>query len=191
MNNKIIKDFFNSVALTYTHDDSIEIEELLDSLKLERFPRILDIGCGKGIISDKLLKRNKGEVIAIDLSDKMIDLAKEANPNSKVKFINIDFYEFEDEKPFDMIICFDAYPHFLDVENFVEKAASLIRKDGELIIAHDIGRSALNEHHARHAMTVSRLLKDPINEAECFEKYFKVVLANEGNNYYHIFLKRL
>ena len=191
MDNQKIRDFFNSVAITYTHDDSIAIEELLDSLRLERFPRILDIGCGKGIISDKLLKRNKGEVIAIDLSDKMIDLAKEANPNSKVKFINIDFYEFEDEKPFDMIICFDAYPHFMDVENFVEKAASLIKKDGELIIAHDIGRSALNEHHARHAVAVSRLLKDPINEAKCFEKYFKVVLANEGNNYYHIFLKRL
>lgn len=191
MDNQKIRDFFNSVAITYTHDDSIAIEELLDSLRLERFPRILDIGCGKGIISDKLLKRNKGEVIAIDLSDKMIDLAKEANPNTKVKFINIDFYEFEDEKPFDMIICFDAYPHFMDVENFVEKAASLIKKDGELIIAHDIGRSALNEHHARHAVAVSRLLKDPINEAKCFEKYFKVVLANEGNNYYHIFLKRL
>ena len=191
MDNQKIRDFFNSVAITYTHDDSIAIEELLDSLRLERFPRVLDIGCGKGIISDKLLKRNKGEVIAIDLSDKMIDLAKEANPNTKVKFINIDFYEFEDEKPFDMIICFDAYPHFMDVENFVEKAASLIKKDGELIIAHDIGRSALNEHHARHAVAVSRLLKDPINEAKCFEKYFKVVLANEGNNYYHIFLKRL
>ena len=191
MNNQQVKDFFNKVAITYTHDDSIEIDELLDSLKLEKFPRILDIGCGKGIISDKLLKRNKGEVIAIDLSDKMIEFAKEANQKSKVKFINADFYEFNDEKPFDMIICFDAFPHFLDIENYVKKAASLIKKDGQLIIAHDIGRSQLNEHHHVHAMGVSRPLKDPITEAKSFEKYFKVVLANEGNNYYHIFLKKL
>ena len=190
MNNQKVRDFFNSVAITYKHDDSIAIDELLDSLKLEKFPRILDLGCGKGIISDKLLKRNNGEVIAIDLSDKMIELAKEANPQSKVKFINADFYEYTDEKPYDMIICFDAFPHFLDIESYVEKAASLIKKDGQLIIAHDIGRAQLNEHHHAHAMGVSRPLKDPIIEAKSFEKYFDVIIANEGDNYYHIFLKR-
>lgn len=190
MNNQKVRDFFNSVAITYKHDDSIAIDELLDSLKLERFPRILDLGCGKGIISDKLLKRNKGEVIAIDLSDKMIELAKESNLQSKVKFINADFYEYTDEKPFDMIICFDAFPHFLDVNSYVEKAASLIKKDDQLIIAHDIGRAQLNEHHHAHAMGVSRPLKDPIIEAKSFEKYFDVIIANEGDNYYHIFLKR-
>ena len=190
MNNSKVKDFFNNVAITYTHNDSIEIDELLDSLKLERFPRIMDLGCGKGIISDKLLKRNKGEVIAIDLSDKMIEFAKEANKDSKVKFINADFYEFSDNKPFDMIICFDAFPHFLDVDGFVEKAASLTRKDGQLIIAHDIGRGQLNEHHHAHAMGVSRPLNDPIIESKRFEKYFNVIIANEGDNYYHIFMKR-
>ena len=190
MNNSKVKDFFNNVAITYTHNDSIEIDELLDSLKLERFPRIMDLGCGKGIISDKLLKRNKGEVIAIDLSDKMIEFAKEANKDSKVKFINADFYEFSDNKPFDMIICFDAFPHFLDVDGFVKKAASLTRKDGQLIIAHDIGRGQLNEHHHAHAMGVSRPLNDPIIESKRFEKYFNVIIANEGDNYYHIFMKR-
>ena len=190
MNNNKVKDFFNSVAITYTHNDSIEIDELLDSLKLERFPRIMDLGCGKGIISDKLLKRNKGEVIAVDLSDKMIEFAKEANKDSKVKFVNADFYEFSDNQPFDMIICFDAFPHFLDVDGFVNKTASLIKKDGQLIIAHDIGRAQLNEHHHAHALGVSRPLNDPIIEAKRFEKYFDVIIANEGDNYYHIFMKR-
>ena len=188
--NENIRDFFNRVAQNYVHDDSIAIEELLDSLNLEKYPRILDVGCGKGIISDKLLQRNKGEVVAIDISDKMIEFAKMQHPQSKVKFINADFYEFEVKEPFDMIICFDAFPHFLDVENYAKKAASLLKKNGELIIAHDIGREELNSHHHAHAMGVSRMLKDPIEEAKGLEKYFDVVLANEGTNYYHIFLKR-
>jgi len=190
MNNDKIRNFFNEIAQNYVHDDSIAIEELLDSLHLEKYPKILDLGCGKGIISDKLLQRNKGEVIAIDLSDKMIEYAKLEHPNTKVKFINADFYEFKDEKPFDMIICFDAYPHFLDVENYAKKAESLLKENGELIIAHDIGREELNSHHHAHAMGVSRMLKDPIKEAKTLEKYFDVILANEGTNYYHIFLKR-
>ena len=190
MNNEKIRNFFNQVAQNYVHDDSIAIEELLDSLHLEKYPRILDLGCGKGIISDKLLQRNKGEVVAIDISDKMIEYAKKVHSQSKVKFINADFYEFETDKPFDMIICFDAFPHFLDVEDYAKKAASLLKENGELIIAHDIGRGDLNEHHHAHAMGVSRMLKDPIEEAKTLEKYFYVILANEGTNYYHIFLKR-
>lgn len=190
MNNEKIRNFFNQVAQNYVHDDSIAIEELLDSLHLEKYPRILDLGCGKGIISDKLLQRNKGEVVAIDISDKMIEYAKKVHSQSKVKFINADFYEFETDKPFDMIICFDAFPHFLDVEDYAKKAASLLKENGELIIAHDIGRGDLNEHHHAHAMGVSRMLKDPIEEAKTLEKYFDVILANEGTNYYHIFLKR-
>ena len=190
MNNENIRDFFNKVATNYVHDDSIAIEELLDSLNLSKFPRILDLGCGKGIISDRLLQRNSGEVIAIDLSDKMIEFAKQENRQSKVKFINADFYDFTSEKPFDMIICFDAFPHFLDVDSYVKKAASLLKTGGELIIAHDIGREELNSHHHAHAMGVSRMLKEPIDEAKPFEKLFDVVLANEGTNYYHIFLKK-
>ena len=190
MNNENIRDFFNKVATNYVHDDSIAIEELLDSLNLSKFPRILDLGCGKGIISDRLLQRNSGEVIAIDLSDKMIEFAKQKNRQSKVKFINADFYDFASEKPFDMIICFDAFPHFLDVDSYVKKAASLLKTGGELIIAHDIGREELNSHHHAHAMGVSRMLKEPIDEAKTIEKLFDVVLANEGTNYYHIFLKK-
>lgn len=190
MNNENIRDFFNKVATNYVHDDSIAIEELLDSLNLSKFPRILDLGCGKGIISDRLLQRNSGEVIAIDLSDKMIEFAKQENKQSKVKFINADFYDFASEKPFDMIICFDAFPHFLDVDSYVKKAASLLKTGGELIIAHDIGREELNSHHHAHAMGVSRMLKDPIDESKPFEKLFDIVLANEGTNYYHIFLKK-
>lgn len=188
--NEQIRQFFNAVAIDYHHDDSIEINKLLDSLNLEKFPRILDLGCGKGIISNKLIERNKGEVIAIDLSDKMIEFAKLENSGSKVKFINADFYEYNDDLLFDMIICFDAFPHFLDVENYVKKAASLIRKDGQLIIAHDIGREELNSHHHAQAMHVSRMLKDPHEELKAFKNYFDIILANEGDNYYHIFLKR-
>ena len=123
--NENIKAFFDEVALGYSHDDSKIIDELLDSLHLERYHRILDLGCGKGIISSRLAEKSQGEVVALDISSKMIECAKKAVKDSRVKFVNDNFYEYNDE-PFDAIICFDAFPHFIEVDAFVLKANELL-----------------------------------------------------------------
>ncbi|MBO4286111.1 MAG: class I SAM-dependent methyltransferase, partial [Bacilli bacterium] len=119
--NENIRDFFNQVAVNYNHQDSKLIDELLDSLFITKCKRVLDLGCGKGIISEKLAMRNDGEVVALDLSSEMLKYAKEKINDKRVKFVNADFYQYEDQ-PFDAIVCFDAYPHFLDEEGFAEKA---------------------------------------------------------------------
>ena len=183
--NENIKEFFNNIAINYVHDDSKLIEDLLDSLFLEKCPRILDLGCGKGIISEKLALRNKGEVVALDFSSEMIKYAKEKIKNPKVTFVNEDFYEF-DSKPFDAIICFDAYPHFMDVDGFVSKANELLKGDGLLAIIHDIGRPQLNEHHKRSAGAVSRLLKEPSEEVKPFLKYFTPIELYENDHEYKL-----
>jgi demethylmenaquinone methyltransferase/2-methoxy-6-polyprenyl-1,4-benzoquinol methylase len=181
--NEKIRDFFDNLAISYHHDDNKMIEELLNSLSVTKCYRILDLGCGKGIISEKLANRNHGEVIALDISSKMIELAKERINNPHVTFINQDFYEFSNQK-FDAIICFDAFPHFMDVEGFVNKASELLDKDGLLAIIHDIGRPALNEHHKRSAGAVSRLLKEPEQEVKPFLNKFTPIELSESDNYY-------
>ena len=181
--NESIKQFFDNLAVTYTHDDSKLIDELLDSLFLTNSHRVLDLGCGKGIISEKLAIRSHGEVVALDLSNEMLKYAKEKIDDPRVKFVNADFYEYYDDK-FDTIICFDAYPHFMDVEGFVEKANELLKEDGLLAVIHDIGRITLNEHHKRSAGKVSRLLNTPSEEVKPFLKYFKPIELNESDHHY-------
>lgn len=185
--NENIKTFFDSIAVNYTHNESPLIDDLLDSLFIEKSQRLLDLGCGKGIISSKLAKKSGGEVIGLDISSEMIKYAKESTTNSKVKFINGDFYEFSDS-PFDAIICFDAFPHFIDVDGFAKKANELLNKDGLLAILHDIGRPTLNTHHKQHALKVSRVLKEPSEEVKPLLKYFKPIELSESDNYYKIIL---
>ena len=185
--NENIRDFFNNVAVDYVHDDSKLIEELLDSLFLTSCHRILDLGCGKGIISEKLALRNHGEVIALDLSEEMLKYAKEKINNEHVKFVNADFYQYEDE-PFDAIVCFDAFPHFLDTEGFIKKADELLKPDGLLAIIHDCGRGELNTHHKQHALGVSRQLKSPEEEAKPFLTLFKPIELGEGESFYKLLL---
>ena len=187
MDNNNIKEFFNRVAVNYTHEDSRFIDDLLDSLMVTRCHRILDLGCGKGIISEKLATRNNGEVVALDLSSEMLKYAKEKINDDRVKFVNADFYEYDDE-PFDAIVCFDAFPHFMDVEGYVNKANQLLKEDGLLAIIHDIGREELNTHHKQHALGVSRPLSSPEEEMKPFLKYFKPIELSETDTYYKLIM---
>ena len=186
--NENIKEFFDNIAVNYTHDDSKLIDELLDSLFLTNCSRILDLGCGKGIISEKLEQRNHGEVVALDISSEMLKYAKEKIKDPHVKFVNADFYEYHDDEKFDAIVCFDAFPHFMDVPNFVKKADELLKEDGLLAIIHDIGRITLNEHHKRSAGRVSRVLKEPKEEVKPFLELFKPIELDESDHHYKMVL---
>ena len=185
--NEDVKQFFDEIAFNYAHEDTSLIDELLDSMYFSTCKRILDLACGKGIISKKLAERNNGEVIALDLSSEMIKYAKDRVNDPRVTFINQDYYSFNAD-PFDAIICFDAFPHFLDVEGFVEKTNQLLKDDGLLVIAHDIGRGMLNTHHKQQAMGISRRLKTPEEEMIPFLKYFKPIELTESENYYKLIM---
>lgn len=184
-----VKNYFDKVALNYEHRYTQLIDELLDPLVINKNSYILDLGCGKGIISEKLASLNENnEVIALDISSKMIEYAKANINHPRIKFINQDFYSFSSERQFDAIICFDAFPHFLDIDNFVNKANELLKKDGLLAIMHDCGRISLNSHHAAHAAHISRYLDTPKEEIKPFLKYFTPIEAYENNDEYKMIL---
>lgn len=185
----VVKDYFDNVAETYEHIDSPRIDELLSVLDLPKYRRILDLASGKGIISSRLQEKSGGEVVALDISIKMSEVARNKNNNPYVKVLTGDFYQFEDQ-PFDLIIVFDAYPHFLDKEAFVKKCLELLNVGGTLAIIHDIGRDELNSHHKQHAIHVSRPLDEPIKEADIFLPYFELIKAEEDKNSYKIILKK-
>ena len=80
-----LKQHFNEVAENY--DATIEknlvnynqmIEALINAIPDNESPRILDLGCGTGNITKKVLERfPNGKVTCFDLSEKMIEIAKE------------------------------------------------------------------------------------------------------------------
>ena len=187
--NENIKEFFNGVAKTYTHDDNPTIDKLLDSLMLETNSRILDLGCGKGILTKHLLNRGCKNIVALDISEEMMKYFKEDIKSEFVTFINGDFYEFDSE-PFDFIICFDAYPHFMDADGFKNRVNLLLKNGGYLAIIHDIGRPTLNEHHKRTAGKVSRKLQEPKEEAKIFQDTCDIVAAEEADDYYKLIVKK-
>lgn len=93
----------------------------------------IDIGCGKGELS-YILAQSFNKVIAVDLSDKMIERAKVLNSKDNIEYIcgNILDMEFEDAS-LDVIIT-TATAHHLPCEWLLEFAKHKLRKEGKLII---------------------------------------------------------
>lgn len=184
----IIKNYFNKVSETWdsiSEEDDSKISWLLDEIMIKKGDAILDVGCGTGIISKRLYDRSKRMVTAIDISDNMIKIAKsKLNDDSIVHFECRDFYDHMDTS-FDLIVVFDAYPHFLDCDKFKKSALEKLNPDGRIAIIHDLGRQQLKDcHKGKDVCLISRELSDPITEGKLFEDEFNILKAKEGEDFY-------
>lgn len=83
-----------------------------------REPRILEVGCGTGWLSSKLVEL--GRVTAIDLSPKAIEIAQRRGIDAS--FIVGDFYEYEFAgASFDAVVCIETLFYVPDQQRFVAK----------------------------------------------------------------------
>ncbi|MBD3211821.1 MAG: methyltransferase domain-containing protein [Candidatus Lokiarchaeota archaeon] len=132
------------------HDPN-KIEILLQELDLKKGETILDVGSGTGVMVPYLNEKigEKGEIVAIDISEEMISKAKKkfgdryTNLQLKVEDVN----EIQYEINFDTILCYSCFPHFLDQEYTIKKMANLLKKQGRLMIAHSQSRDDINSLH--------------------------------------------
>lgn len=93
---------------------------------------ILDIACGPGNITKYLLDRNPDyDILGIDLSPKMLDLAQTNNPTAKFQFM--DCREINQiEKRFDGITCGFCLPYLTREEaiELIANASRLLKPGG-------------------------------------------------------------
>ena len=169
INNDKIKIFFDSIASNWVNDNDInKIKSLLDIININKGDDVLDLGCGKGIITPLIYEYTQKQVDAMDISNEMIKEAKKINNKNCYNFICADFYNYDFNKKYDKVIIFDAYPHFLDKKLFKEKVLSILKDNGILAIVHDLSRKELNKYHDDHATMISI----PLNEINLeYKKY--------------------
>ncbi len=90
----------------HSHGQKSWGKELIEKLSLQGTERILDIGCGDGKLTAELAKRVKyGQVVGIDNSREMIELAREKYPPSQfpnLRFMVMDARELSFSNEFDV-----------------------------------------------------------------------------------------
>ena len=188
-----VQQFFNDIADSWTNDldDPKKVESLIDELHIKKGDYVLDVGCGKGVITPLLYKKSQHRVIAMDLSENMIKGAKEIYKDKDIlQFICADFLEAGINCQFDYIVIFNAYPHFMDIEKLSNKVYSALKAGGHFAIIHSLSKEELNTHHKQHAMGVSRPLEAAEVEAKKFVPQFNIEKTIDESDRYLIILKK-
>ncbi|MFC2098658.1 class I SAM-dependent methyltransferase [Bacteroidota bacterium] len=93
---------------------------------------VIDIGCGPGHYCSYLAKKGNREILGIDFSDEMIQIAKsharELGLERKVEFMVTDFLEFEPDKKFDYCIMMGFIEYFEQPELVLKKALNITNR---------------------------------------------------------------
>jgi len=147
------REFFNSMAekwdSTVSHDEG-KIRSILNMVDLEEGCKVLDVGTGTGVMIPFLhsYTGNTGMIIAVDISEKMIEVARNKFCFENVEFISEDVLKMELPVDFfDCIMCYSMFPHFGDKKAAIEKLAKYLNKDGKFVICHSQSREAINNLH--------------------------------------------
>jgi len=114
------------------------IFRLLKEKGLKPNDKVLELGCGIGTFTSLIIPYvNEGEILAIDISDKSIEIANKTYSSSNTKFLAVDAttYDFKD-KTFDVIVLPDVLEHIpieLHDELF-NKLQSVLKENGFIFI---------------------------------------------------------
>ena len=111
------------------------IQDVVNKKQLDKM-KILDLGCGGGLVSEGLSKIG-ANVTGIDFVKDNINIARIHAQKSN---LNIDYktLDFENEKissKFDIIVIFEVLEHLSDWKSFVKKIQSNLKSNGVLIIS--------------------------------------------------------
>ena len=98
--------------------------------------RILDIGCGGGLISEPMARLG-ATVTGIDASEKNINIANLHSKKSglKINYFNTSPENFEVTDKFDVILNLEIVEHVDDVNLYVESCFKLLKKNGLMFTA--------------------------------------------------------
>jgi SAM-dependent methyltransferase len=121
--------------------DAVEI--LLRAVAEVRPSRVLDVGCGQGKIASRIATELGAEVVAVDQSPRMVELA--ANQGLQARVGDVQALDFPDES-FDCVVAAWMLFHVPDVDRGLGEIARVLRRGGRLVAATN-GRDHLRELH--------------------------------------------
>ena len=187
MDKKDVIEFFDRCAPAWDagmiKSDEI-IGKILDNAEVGEGQHILDVACGTGVMFPYYLERKVASVTGIDISPEMAKIAAEKFP--EIQVICGDVEETEFQRQFDVIVVYNAFPHFPDPARLIKRLCSLLKDGGRLTIAHGASREAIDGHHHGAASKVSNGLMSADSLKKLFDPLFAVEVMISNSRMYQV-----
>lgn len=165
----MIRYYFNEKAVTWdsyaSEKDAIKLERMVKRLGLKPGVTVLDIGTGTGIFLPYLLKTigRTGQVIALDIAEKMLLQAQGKGFAGKIAFLCADVMDIPlQAETCDAVVCYSSFPHFQNKPKALQEMKRVLKKGGRVFICHTSGREAINHIHQNIPLLHHDLLPDGI-----------------------------
>lgn len=141
---------------------------------------ILDLGCGGGILTEKLAQHG-AKITALDKSKELIKIAKSRiiSSSNEINYVNIDITTFlkKCKTKFDIIICMELLEHIENKNPIINLFKNMLNDNGTIII------SSLNKNILTYIKIIlfgEFIFKKLHKNTHIFDKLIKL---NEIKNY--------
>ena len=128
---------FNPIRISYIKNNIISSFKLnaSDNKPLKKV-KILDVGCGGGLLSEPMCRLG-GEVVGIDASSNNINVAElhAKKNNLNIKYLCTSPENLNTKDKFDVILNMEIIEHVEDVNFFLESCSKLLKKNGIMFVA--------------------------------------------------------
>jgi len=164
-----------------------KVIEAIRGIKKNKFRKILDLGCGEGVFTNRLSDLSE-KTIAVELSDVAIKYAQKHYSN--IRFIAGDISRLENlklpEKTFDLITVLDVLYYFpiSKIRKILDDVWNLLSDDGILVLRHWAPDGSYLAHSEWHELLSekfniihSELLETGHSLLICKKKHTKIILT--------------
>ena len=135
----------------YSQNGKISCRDIAEQLKDFAYTTLLDVGCGTGFLIDMLVKQRQATHHGLDLSEKMIEVAKsKAIPGTMFQTGSADCLPFPDAT-FDVVTCSQSFHHYPYPEKAMQEAFRVL-KPGGLYILSDTGIGGIGAWLDNHVL---------------------------------------
>jgi demethylmenaquinone methyltransferase/2-methoxy-6-polyprenyl-1,4-benzoquinol methylase len=185
---KEVIEFFDSFAESW--DDDVvriqwKIEKILDAAGVSEGKAVLDVACGTGVLIPDYINRKVSRCVGIDISTKMIDIAKRKfSEYENISLLCADAETFEFSENFDCIVIYNAFPHFVNCEALFINLAKCLNQGGRITIAHGMSREELIKHHSGRAEKISSVLPEAEELAKAMSEFFDMDIKTSTDEIY-------
>ncbi len=111
----------------------------IDRLARLEGKKVLDVGCGGGILSDAMARRG-AQVLGIDLATKSLKVAQlhaleACTPNVAYREVAVEVLAEEQPGAYDVVTCMEMLEHVPDPASVVRSCAALVRPGGHVFFS--------------------------------------------------------